>query len=253
MELHTNVPPCAGVAGRSPNHVIGLHLGAARRVTQRRAGKLTSTTYGPGQLTLIAGDTDVTCWTREPVSFLHVHVPTAHLELLTERDGVELPDIGRFDDPVCRELGRSLAESAHSGPAEHAYREAAVTALILRVLRIAQVSSRPARGQLSPVVLQRVIEYARANLASNPGVAELAQVAGLSPAHFARCFKRSTGRAPHQFLQQTRVGCAQELLQRPDLSVLEIAWRTGFQNPSQFIAFFRRATGVTPGSWRRQR
>ena len=75
----------------------------------------------------------------------------------------------------------------------------------------------------------------------------------MSPYHFARVFKQSTGIAPHQFLMERRVECAKSLLRETDLSITEIAHRIGCPNPSHFSRLFHRATTMTPRMFRQQR
>ena len=104
----------------------------------------------------------------------------------------------------------------------------------------------PAKSGLPPAVLRRVKEHLDAEMASSPGVAELAAIAGLGPRHFTRMFRRATGQSVHRWFAQRRVERAKALLLDPELSVLDVALAVGFSNPSQFAAFFRRHTGSTP-------
>jgi AraC family transcriptional regulator len=78
----------------------------------------------------------------------------------------------------------------------------------------------------------------------------LAREAGLSPAHFARAFKESVGRAPHQHLLAIRLERARRLLDAPDSALSDVAFRTGFADQSHFTRFFKRRFGVTPGALR---
>src|SRR5262249_29384347 len=79
----------------------------------------------------------------------------------------------------------------------------------------------------------------------------LAAVAYLSPYHFARQFKAATGLPPHRYVIARRVERAQQLLQDGgDLSLAEIAARTGFSDQSQLARHFKRLVGVTPGQFR---
>lgn len=80
---------------------------------------------------------------------------------------------------------------------------------------------------------------------------ELAQVAGLSPYHFLRVFKRETGVTPHRFLMQARVRRALELLRDTTRPVTEIAFDVGFGDLSNFINTFRREVGCSPARFRK--
>jgi AraC family transcriptional regulator len=81
----------------------------------------------------------------------------------------------------------------------------------------------------------------------------LARVAGLSPAHFARAFKESVGRAPHQHLLALRLESARRMLDAPDATLSDIALRAGFADQAHFTRFFKRHYGMTPGMLLRSR
>ena len=75
----------------------------------------------------------------------------------------------------------------------------------------------------------------------------MAEVAGLSPYHFARQFKTATGLPPHQYVILRRVERAKHLLRAgTGLSLAEVAACAGFSDQSQFSHHFKRLLGVTP-------
>ena len=129
---------------------------------------------------------------------------------------------------------------------------------VLKVLGgLLQLASKPtearAAGGLSPLQLARACEFIEANLQEDISLAQLAASAALSPTHFSRAFRQTTGMPPFAWLLQRRVERAKTLLDRPDLGLATIALEVGFAAQSQFTTAFRRATGVPPGAWRRSR
>jgi AraC family transcriptional regulator len=78
----------------------------------------------------------------------------------------------------------------------------------------------------------------------------LADIAAMSPFHFARSFKKATGMPPHQFLASRRIERAKHLLKMTGLPIVEVAFRVGYENVSHFTQLFRRMTGGTPGQFR---
>ncbi len=84
--------------------------------------------------------------------------------------------------------------------------------------------------------LRRVTQYIEENLQRELRLAELSALVHMSPYHFARLFKRSTGTPPHKFLVRRRIA--------------EISRLVGFRTPSHFTTTFRRITGVTPSGYR---
>jgi AraC-like DNA-binding protein len=79
-------------------------------------------------------------------------------------------------------------------------------------------------------------------------VPELASLSGLSRPAFARNFKRSLGQAPMQYLTDWRMTLARDYLRAGELTVAQIASRTGYASPNAFAAF-RRHHGEPPGRW----
>jgi AraC family transcriptional regulator len=72
----------------------------------------------------------------------------------------------------------------------------------------------------------------------------------MSPFHFARLFKRSTGLSPHRFVVQRRIEQARSVSTTQAVAVAEIGRAVGFHAPSHFTSTFRRMTGMTPTACR---
>lgn len=111
----------------------------------------------------------------------------------------------------------------------------------------------PRRGVLTPLQERRAKARILDDLANDPSLAELASLCGLSVSHFARAFKQGTGAPPHRWLIMQRVERAQSLLVSSDAPISEIALTCGFADQSHLTRVFRRATGLSPGAWRRER
>ena len=129
--------------------------------------------------------------------------------------------------------------------------EAVTTALGHLLLRHAGIEQpRPVRshGGLSTSAKRRVLELIDAALDARLTVEMLSGEVGLSPAHFARAFKESMGRAPHQYLLALRLARARRLLETTHLSLSDIAQRAGFADQAHFTRRFKRAFGTTPGA-----
>ena len=108
-------------------------------------------------------------------------------------------------------------------------------------------------GGLTPRALRRIRDYVEEHLAENIELETLADIARLSKWHFARAFKQSVGTPPHFYLIQRRLEKAQELLAETNLSLAQIALRSGFSDQSHFSRRFRILLGVTPTSFRRSK
>jgi transcriptional regulator GlxA family with amidase domain len=95
-----------------------------------------------------------------------------------------------------------------------------------------------------------VLVWAREHLDRPLTVTELARLAHQSPRTFARRFVETTGTTPLRWLHHQRVQLAQELLERSDLPVDEVARRTGFGTTAVLRRHFGRDVGTTPSAYR---
>lgn len=132
--------------------------------------------------------------------------------------------------------------------------ESAVTALLWRLNQLAEAAAAPelARGGLAPWQVRRVTEFMAAHLAQDLSLGELADLANLSPYHFARAFKKSVGLPPYRYQVRLRVEKACALLRETNLTVAEIADIIGYDTPQAFARMFRRQMGVCPSEYRRE-
>jgi AraC family transcriptional regulator len=98
--------------------------------------------------------------------------------------------------------------------------------------------------------LSRVTDFVDAHIDENFTAADIAAVACMSPAHFARSFKARTGQSPHQFVSRKRLELAEQMLLDPYRPMSEIALSAGFSSQSNFSRAFRNVTGISPGEYR---
>src|SRR2546425_4402975 len=115
------------------------------------------------------------------------------------------------------------------------------------------VRQRPvqtSRGGLGPARLRRIRELVHAKLEDDLSLDEMAQSVGLSTAHFARMFRKSTCETPHQFVLRQRLERAKALLRAPNARVLDVAVACGFKTQQHFAQGFRHVCGVSPTEYR---
>ena len=78
----------------------------------------------------------------------------------------------------------------------------------------------------------------------------MAQIAGVSPNHFALLFTKATGLAPHQYVLRVRIDRAKLYLKDEALSIAEVSRLTGFRTQGHFTKVFRKIVGATPREFR---
>ncbi|HZT40639.1 MAG TPA: AraC family transcriptional regulator [Chthonomonadaceae bacterium] len=94
-------------------------------------------------------------------------------------------------------------------------------------------------------------EYIDANAGQSLNLAQIAEIACLSPHHFLRLFKQLFSVTPHQYLTLRRLEMAQHLLRKTELPVTDICLEVGFVSLGTFSCLFRRRHGVSPLQYRR--
>jgi len=175
---------------------------------------------------------------------------------LIDPDRMELMLRIATDEPFVRQVVLSLKREAEAGcPGGRCYGETLGNALAVHL--VARFSTRPVKLRdagrgLARYQLNRAIDFINAHLAEDISLESLAGAAGLSPFHFARLFKRSTGVSPHQYVLRCRVERARGLLMRSKASIAEVAVEVGFCDQSHLAAHFKRVYGVSPKSFLQQ-
>lgn len=100
--------------------------------------------------------------------------------------------------------------------------------------------------------IARALHYIRRHAMSNIRVADVLRHVSLSRRSLEHRFKKWLGHTPHEEIQRVRMNRIKELLADTDLSVQEIAERTGFEYAEYMAAVFKRETGITPTAFRDQ-
>jgi len=199
---------------------------------------------------------------RDPITWLRIRETTEALEIYPDRALLRSlgPGDPEFEPAAAVRDGTVLAicsilKRVHAAGA--GLSDVAASTLAHRLARhmlaqychVRPVAERE-RGHLDRVTVDRVTEFVDAGLAGPLTLDGLAAVASLSPFHFARAFKATTGLAPHQFVMARRVHRATTLLLGSSGSVTDIARAVGLSNASHFRRVFRRHMGVLPGDLR---
>ena len=159
----------------------------------------------------------------------------------------EFPSQVGKHDPLLLQLVKNVVGLPPDIPV--LYRETMYRALAAHLAQLAQ-PARPGDDRIDDKRLRRAIAYIRDNLADNLSLEVLASEAAMSPFHFARGFKKATGKSPLQFVLGERIEMSKILLKTTRLSVAEIAFRVGYTDNSRFSQHFKRLTGVTPAVFR---
>jgi transcriptional regulator GlxA family with amidase domain len=98
---------------------------------------------------------------------------------------------------------------------------------------------------------ERLLSWARENLAESLGVEQLAGRAGMSPRNFTRVFTTEIGMTPAKAVEKLRLEAARLRVEAGEEPVDRIAALTGFGDPERMRRAFVRAFGQPPQALRR--
>lgn len=251
-----------------PSHVVVASL--SRRpvdLLQRLNGKLYESRCHQGKITIVPARTTVEVEYRERVEsdVLNLHLGDAYLREVAQSVEVDSDDLEIMlrvgtPAPQIEHIGLSLlAEIEADGlVGSRIYAESLANALAISLIRDHSSLGRKAirktavehGGGLSKRALKAAIDYVGDNLKKDLTLAEIAGAVHMSPYHFSRLFKESTGSTPHQYVIERRVRRAKELLGSTALPIAEIAFLCGFAHQSHLNRHFKRLLGVSPKAFR---
>lgn len=192
---------------------------------------------------------------------INVKIPRVAVRSYAELSG--LSGIETFDvapdwsviDPMINNLeGAILFMLANPDEVSPLVRQHLVFTLLAYLTTTYGSSEIPAslrKGKLATWQVKRAKDLLSANLEESIGLVELSRHCDLSPSHFSRAFKATTGLSPTEWLRQYQIEKAATLLLEHDTPLADIALRCGFSDQSHLSRAFKKAKGVTPLAWRR--
>jgi AraC-like DNA-binding protein len=186
-------------------------------------------------------------------------MPDHHLRWLAEDRTSSRPQaapLPRFRDTLIRAcLGRLVTGIEGGLVAEDIGSEIAARQLIRRLCTLirAQEPDWP-RGTsaFSPDEMRQIVARLDAAIGRDVSLTTHGASVGLSPSHFARKFRQSTGLSLERFMNRRRIRAAVMLLQDGSISLTKLSLDLGFSSQSHFTRVFSGLTGMTPKGFRRQ-
>jgi AraC family transcriptional regulator len=129
----------------------------------------------------------------------------------------------------------------------------AAEGLALELLAATTRETERERGRRRPPAwLASAEELLRARVREKVTLGELAQAAGVHPAHLARAFRAHYGFSVGEYGRRLRLAWAAAELARGERPLAEIAVEAGFADQSHFTRIFKRHVGSTPAQYREQ-
>ena len=99
----------------------------------------------------------------------------------------------------------------------------------------------------------RALQLVRERAGQGMRVGDLARMLAVSRSHLEQEFARVVGHTPGEAIRRARLQHAEELLQKSDHSITEIAGMLGFDRTGNFSEFFRKHIGMSPRAYRQSK
>ncbi len=234
--------------------IVVLNLTPAPKVIWHQAGCWTSKAIEFGSFSVIAAADPVEVTVTGPTDVLLIFLPTTLFDQTAgiadlRRATTRFIDRNAAIERVCLRMLVTLQRRGGS--------HETVLEPLAKQLADLLVHDRPVTkmvGGLPAYRLARLCRYVEARVQEDRSSAirlrDMAEVAGLSPYHFSRAFKQSTGNTPAAFVMRRRLEFGRIALATSTNSVSSIARRLGFPSPAHFTQRFKEGMGVVPSEFR---
>jgi len=106
------------------------------------------------------------------------------------------------------------------------------------------------KADVVSIHIRRALDYIYNNLNRPITVTELAERQNLNPEYFSRLFVNETGKKVSDFITDTKMKTAQNMLSHSEYSILDISMSLGYSSQSAFSTVFKKYCGMTPKKYR---
>jgi two-component system response regulator YesN len=99
-------------------------------------------------------------------------------------------------------------------------------------------------------VITKAMRYIDQNYSNNISLNDVAESINMSYFYFSRLFKESTGKSFSDYLTEYRIDKSIELMKDENLSIKQISYDIGYNDPNYFSKIFKKLKGITPTDYR---
>lgn len=200
--------------------------------------------YGPGLRQTYYSDSD------DPWGIRWVHFYGIRLEEFLDGKGLDEPWLFRLSDLIPFETDlETLLKLGRTYEVEDEFEVASTLYKLLTRLQTSATRLNVPANQADDK-LHVAANYVRSHCKAPITLEQAAAVAGFSPHYFSRKFNQKFGMSFSDFLLESRILQAKQLLSSTNLSIKAIALETGFSQSSYFGKCFRSLEGMTPLEFR---
>ncbi|HEV7277576.1 MAG TPA: AraC family transcriptional regulator [Devosiaceae bacterium] len=161
----------------------------------------------------------------------------------------------RFSAPAADAIRPAIEDMFHRPPPE---RLLGLLQVLLQLSADAEAEPLASPGAVQPPAspgrgrIDRTLDHIHRHYAEGVSIAELADIAALSPSGLHRLFRRHTRQTVTEYVMRLRIGEACALLADSALPIAHIACTVGYVSLANFNRQFKAVKQMTPGSYRRR-
>lgn len=238
------------------HHVLFNLKDEPHRVENWRDGRHRDFTYRKNEVVVTPAGVESGWRWHAPSKCVVVTIDPARLERFAQTElsillsPQQLIDLPQFEDADLTSAASLLVDELRSDqPGSGVMFECLARVFLVKLIRKygSEKSEELAFSQsFTATHYKRVLDYVAEHFGESIAVEQLAEQAALSPSHFSRLFKETTGMSPHQYVMSYRVERACRLLDDRTRPLIDVALACGFSDQPHFSRVFKRVTGLSP-------
>lgn len=122
-----------------------------------------------------------------------------------------------------------------------------------RIVDLYSEEMRKSRNKDNYQAVRAAAEYIKGHFKEKISVTDVGRSVHLSGSYLSHIFSETFGRTLTEYLTDVRVEYAKKLLAKPELSISEVAYESGFEDVSYFSRVFKKAEGITPRDFKKKK
>lgn len=194
---------------------------------------------------------ELLAWMREEGYATRTIFLTSYADFNYAQKAIELQSFDYFLKPIAFDKLTAILQKAIAKEKEEQEKEAAIQQL-LEGVTLPEPEPVPVSHDKNAGIVTGVKQYIEKNLDCDLSRNSLAEQFFLNPDYLARIFAKQEGGSLGNYIIETRVKKAKQLLLTTDLTVNAIAAQVGYANYSHFSRIFREFCGCSPNEYRKK-